>query len=138
MCYLPLRHMKLSVVVPTYNEERTIGQVLDAVLNLDLSSSLGVEMEKEVIVVDDGSCDGTRAILETFRDAPEVRLILHERNKGKGAAVRSGFAVTTGDIVLIQDADFEYDPVEYPQLLDPIVQGRADVVYGSRLSGAGP
>lgn len=129
--------MKLSIVIPAYNEERTIGQVLEAVRKIDLCAALGVDMEKEIVVVDDGSTDRTREILAE-QSSSSIRIILHDRNRGKGAAVRSGFAAVTGDIVLIQDADLEYDPQEYPRLLDPIVAGHADVVYGSRLSGGRP
>lgn len=129
--------MKLSIVVPTYNEASTIAQVLDAVCGVDLSG-LGVEFEKEIIVVDDGSTDETRAILAEYGGLPHVRILLHDRNRGKGAALRTGFEAVTGDVVIIQDADFEYDPQEYPRLLEPIVKGRADVVYGSRLSGGRP
>lgn len=132
------RAMKLSVVIPTYNEERTIGQVIEAVRAVDLSRELAVPLVKEIIVVDDGSTDGSRAILARYASDPEVRVALRERNGGKGAALRAGFALVTGDIVLIQDADCEYDPREYPRLLEPIVAGRADVVYGSRLSGGRP
>lgn len=128
----------LSIVIPTYNEERTIAQVVDAVREVDLCTPLGVEITKEIIVVDDGSTDGTRAILDGYADSRDVCVILHERNSGKGAAVRTGFAAAGGDIVLIQDADFEYDPREFPRLLEPIIMGRADVVYGSRLSGGQP
>lgn len=130
--------MKLSVVVPSYNEERTIVNVIEAVSQVDLASPLGEEIEVEIIVVDDGSTDGTRRLLDTFRDRPDVHVILHECNRGKGAAVRTGFAAVTGDIVIIQDADMEYDPSEFPRLLEPIVNGHADVVYGSRLSGGRP
>lgn len=130
--------MKLSVVVPSYNEERTIVSVIDAVSRVNLTSSLGKEIDVEIIVVDDGSTDGTRRLLDTFRDRPDVHVILHECNQGKGAAVRTGFAAVTGDIVIIQDADMEYDPSEFPRLLEPIVDGHADVVYGSRLSGGRP
>ena len=130
--------MKLSIVIPAYNEERTIVQVLDAVRTIDLESTLGIPVAREIVVVDDGSTDRTRAILEVQAQYPEVRILLHDRNRGKGAALRTGFDAVTGDIVIIQDADFEYDPAEYPLLLEPIVKGRADVVYGSRLSGGRP
>lgn len=130
-----LRRMKLSVVIPSYNEERTIAQVLDAVRDIDLCTPLGVEVEKEILVVDDGSSDRTREILARYEREGAVRVLLHDRNRGKGAALRTGFAALSGDIVIIQDADAEYDPREYPHLLEPIVLGRADVVYGSRLSG---
>jgi glycosyltransferase involved in cell wall biosynthesis len=133
-----LSHMKLSVVVPSYNEERTIMDVIDAVSRVDLASPLGVKVEVEIIVVDDGSTDGTRRLLESCTSRPDVRVILHERNQGKGAAVRTGFGAVTGDVVIIQDADMEYDPSEFPRLLEPIVNGHADVVYGSRLSGGRP
>jgi glycosyltransferase involved in cell wall biosynthesis len=128
--------LTLSIVIPSYNEAKTIGHTIDAVLDVDLSSAAAA-VEKEVIVVDDGSCDGTPAVLASYTDKG-IRVIRHERNRGKGAAIRSGFAAVTGDIVLIQDADLEYDPLEYPALLDPILRGRADVVYGSRLSGGRP
>jgi glycosyltransferase involved in cell wall biosynthesis len=126
----------LSIVIPAYNEARTIAEALDAVLAVDLSS-LDVPIEKEIIVVDDGSSDGTCDVLERYADRG-IRVVRHERNRGKGAAIRSGFAVISGDVVLIQDADLEYDPQDYPRLLDPILRGRADVVYGSRLSGGRP
>lgn len=129
--------MKLSVVIPTFNEERTVAEVLDAVRTVDLSS-LGVDLEREIVVVDDGSTDRTCEILAGYASLPDVHVLYHERNRGKGAALRTGFGAVSGDIVLIQDADFEYDPREYPQLLEPIVKGRADVVYGSRLSGGRP
>jgi glycosyltransferase involved in cell wall biosynthesis len=133
-----LSRMKLSVVVPSYNEARTILQVIDAVSRVDLSSPLGMDIDLEIIVVDDGSTDGTRRLLESCGARPDVRVILHECNQGKGAAVRTGFGAVTGDIVIIQDADMEYDPSEFPRLLEPIVNGHADVVYGSRLSGGRP
>lgn len=128
--------LTLSIVIPSYNEAKTIGHTIDAVLDVDLSSA-AAPVEKEVIVVDDGSCDGTPAVLTGYADRG-IRVIRHAHNRGKGAAIRSGFAAVTGDIVLIQDADLEYDPLEYPALLDPILRGRADVVYGSRLSGGRP
>jgi glycosyltransferase involved in cell wall biosynthesis len=130
--------MKLSVVVPTYNEERTIMNVIAAVSRVDLAAALGKKVELEIIVVDDGSTDGTRRMLDSLDSRPDIRVIVHERNRGKGAAVRTGFAHVTGDIVIIQDADMEYDPTEFPRLLEPIVNGHADVVYGSRLSGGRP
>jgi glycosyltransferase involved in cell wall biosynthesis len=128
----------VSIVIPAYNEERTIADVIDAVLVVDLNGPLGREIVKEIIVVDDGSSDATRSILSRLNGTNGIRVMLHERNQGKGGALRTGFSAVTGDIVIIQDADMEYDPSEYPNLLEPIVQGRADVVYGSRLSGGRP
>lgn len=119
--------MKLSIVIPCYNEKDTIQEILERV-----NSS---PWDKEIIIVDDGSTDGTREILAT-QIAPQVdQIIFHEHNQGKGAALRSGFAAVHGDIVIIQDADLEYDPAEYEQLIKPILEGKADVVYGSRVRG---
>lgn len=125
--------MKLSVVVPVYNEAESVERVLDAV------QAVQTGLELEVVVVDDCSGDGTRDVLRRYAEThPCVRVEYHETNRGKGAALKTGFAKASGDIVLIQDADLEYDPNEYPQLLKPILSGRADVVYGSRFLGGGP
>ncbi|MCD6506387.1 glycosyltransferase family 2 protein [Candidatus Poribacteria bacterium] len=121
---------KLSVVIPVYNEVNTIEEVLEKV------KAVRIPLEKEIIIVDDGSTDGTREKLSEIQKAdPSLRIILHERNMGKGAALRTGFQHVTGQIVIIQDADLEYNPSEYPRLLEPILDGRADVVYGSRFLG---
>ncbi len=120
--------MKLSVVIPCYNETDTIAELVLSVLAAD---TLG--MERELILIDDGSQDGSREqILKLAKLHPEIKPHMHERNMGKGAAVRTGIGLADGDVVLIQDADLEYDPVDYPKLLAPIVKGRADIVYGSR------
>ena len=120
--------MKVSVVIPVYNEIDTIEEILARVDK--------VPIKKEIIVIDDLSIDGTRERLKKIAaDKENVKVIYHNRNKGKGAALRTGFESVTGDIVIIQDADLEYDPNEYPKLLEPITDGRADVVYGSRFIG---
>jgi glycosyltransferase involved in cell wall biosynthesis len=121
-------NMRVSVVIPVYNEVSTIREIVVRVQAVDL--------EKEIIIVDDWSTDGTRELLPEISLSHEnVRVLYHDRNQGKGAALRTGFEVTTGDIVIIQDADLEYDPREYPVLLEPILDGRADIVYGSRFLG---
>jgi glycosyltransferase involved in cell wall biosynthesis len=120
--------MQISVVIPVYNEVSTIREIVVRVQAVDL--------EKEVIIVDDGSTDGTRELLQEITLSHDnVRVLYHDRNQGKGAALRTGFEGATGDIVIIQDADLEYDPREYPVLLEPILDGRADIVYGSRFLG---
>jgi glycosyltransferase involved in cell wall biosynthesis len=119
----------LSVIVPCYNEVASISTVLERVL--------AAPATYEVIVVDDGSTDGTREVLAGIRD-PRVRVLLQPENRGKGAALRRGFAAATADFVIVQDADLEYDPAEFPLLLEPLLDGRADVVYGSRFSSGGP
>lgn len=119
--------MKLSVIIPVYNEVESIQVILKRVQDTKLVN--------EIIVVDDGSKDGTRDVLKKLDGKKGVRVILHEKNKGKGAAVRTGMAEAKGDILLVQDADLEYDPRDYPELLKPIKEGLADVVYGSRFLG---
>ena len=120
--------MKLSVIIPVYNEKNTIEEIIHRVLNVEIG------LEKEIIVVDDCSQDGTREILEELNQ-PNIKVYFHSKNQGKGAALQTGFSKAEGDIILIQDADLEYDPREYPILLEPILDGRADAVYGSRFLG---
>jgi len=122
--------MKLSVTIPVYNEKATINEILKRVSQAPLPA--GVDLE--IVVVDDCSTDGTRAVLNELR-LPGVKVVFHDKNRGKGAALKTGFQNCTGDIVLIQDADLEYDPREYPKLIAPILAGDADVVYGSRFVG---
>lgn len=122
--------MKLSILMPVYNEAETLPEILQRIRAVELDG-----IEKEIIIVDDGSTDGSRQVLQTAAGADDVRVCFHAQNKGKGAAIRSALELVSGDIVLIQDADLEYDPREYPQLLQPILEGRAEVVYGSRFLG---
>jgi glycosyltransferase involved in cell wall biosynthesis len=123
--------MKLSVIMPVYNERNTLRAVVVRVL--------AVPLELELICVDDGSRDGSREILGNLQSQyPQLRIFLQPRNMGKGAALRRGIAEATGDFVIIQDADLEYDPGDYPALLGPLIQDKADVVYGSRFLGSGP
>ena len=124
----PPTYRKLSVIVPVYDERNTVGEILRRMRAVELP------VELEVVVVDDGSTDGTRKVLEQLGDST-VRIVMHPHNKGKGAAIRTGLAHATGDLVLIQDADLEYDPEDWPKLLAPIMKGRARVVYGSRFTG---
>ena len=122
--------MKLSIIMPVYNEASTIDEIVRRVRNVE------VDCAKELIIVDDGSTDGTRGILQMIaHGSPDIKLVVHERNLGKGAAVRTALAHATGDVVLIQDADLEYDPRDYPRLLGPIREGYADVVFGNRFHG---
>ncbi len=119
--------MKLSVVIPCYNELATIDEIVRRVREIPI--------DKEIIIVDDYSTDGTRERLAELGESDDIVVALHGENQGKGAALRTGFREARGDIVLIQDADLEYDPKEYPKLIQPILDGRADVVYGSRFAG---
>ena len=119
----------LSVVIPVYNEVEFVETLVQKVL------AAVPEIEKEILLVDDGSTDGTRDVLKKMEDPPRIRVKLHERNQGKGAALRTGFDMAEGDIVVIQDADLEYDPQDFPRLLAPILEGKADVVFGSRFGG---
>ncbi len=119
--------MKLSVVMPVYNEIRTIEEIIRRVKAVDI--------DKEIVIVDDYSTDGTREYLQKISD-PLIRVFFHEKNMGKGASVRTGVAAAAGDVIVIQDADLEYNPQEYHQLIEPILDGRADVVYGSRFRGS--
>jgi glycosyltransferase involved in cell wall biosynthesis len=122
--------MKLTIVIPVYNELSTIEEILQAVKASPIP-------DKEIILVDDFSTDGTRELIESKLAAEVDQVVYQPRNFGKGAALRAGFQHATGDIVLVQDADLEYDPQQYPVLIEPIVSGRADVVYGSRFAGGG-
>ncbi len=121
----------LSVVIPCFNEAATIADLIERVRRAPIEA-------KQIIVVDDGSTDGTRTLLADLAGAPDLTLILHERNQGKGAALATGFRAARGQICIVQDADLEYDPGEYPLVLGPILAGKADVVFGSRFQGAAP
>jgi glycosyltransferase involved in cell wall biosynthesis len=122
---------KVSILMPVYNETSTIHEIIARVNAVEIPG-----VTKELIIVDDGSQDGTREILQAMPVTDAQKIYFHAQNMGKGAALRTGLHYTTGDIILIQDADLEYDPAEYPELLRPILMGRADVVYGSRMTGA--
>ena len=125
--------MKLSIIIPLYNEEKTIEEIIKRVLKVDLKG-----VEKEIIVVDDGSVDNSAKIVNSFIKnslMKNVKLVRHKKNRGKGAAVRTGIKNSRGDLILIQDADLEYDPNDIPHLLQPILEGKAEVVYGSRFTG---
>jgi glycosyltransferase involved in cell wall biosynthesis len=122
--------VKVSIVIPVYNEKATIKEILRRVQAVKLG------LAREIVIVDDCSNDGTSDILKRLAKRPGLKIVFHDKNRGKGAALRTGFSRASGDIILVQDADLEYDPREYPRLLEPILDGRADVVYGSRfLSG---
>lgn len=128
---LKLKDIKVSIVIPCFNESNSIKDIIKAVIDSPVPN-------KEIIVVDDCSTDGTREIMQQQIEPLVDKIIYHEKNKGKGAALRTGISNVTGDIVIIQDADLEYNPKEYPILLEPFIEGKADVVYGSRFMGGRP
>ncbi len=121
-------YRKLSVIIPVYNERNTVAEAIRR------SRSVEIPLDREIVVVDDGSSDGTTQILSQLQDST-VRVVFHDVNRGKGAAIRTGLTHVTGDLVLIQDADLEYDPEDWPKLLSPVLKGKARVVYGSRFTG---
>ncbi|HEC33730.1 MAG TPA: glycosyltransferase family 2 protein [Chloroflexi bacterium] len=135
--------MKLSVIIPVYNEVGTVAEIIRRVRAVRLAVPVGysdlngqvIQLEREIVVVDDGSTDNTQEVLRSFEGEPDLVIVFHERNQGKGAAVRTALGYATGDVFVIQDADLEYDPRDYPALLQPILEGRAQVVYGSRFRG---
>jgi len=119
--------LKLSVVIPVYNEKKTLSELICRVE--------AVKLEKEIIIIDDASTDGTRDLLKKYEEQERFKVIYQSKNAGKGSALRAGFDKAEGEIIIVQDADLEYDPKEYPLLIEPILDGRADVVYGSRFQG---
>lgn len=138
--------MKLSIIMPVYNEQATLTEIVNRVRSVDLTVDREgtnallqgpIVLEREIVIIDDGSTDGTREILNQWRleNAPDLRIVYHEKNGGKGAALRTGFQQATGDILVIQDADLEYDPRDYVKLLEPLLEGRSAVIYGSRFMG---
>jgi glycosyltransferase involved in cell wall biosynthesis len=133
--------VKVSILIPVYNEHATLREILRRVRAVDLTfdkplyAPVSTPIEKEIVVVDDGSTDGSQAILLEEEAKGDLKVVLHPQNRGKGAAVRTAIGAATGDILLIQDADLEYDPRDFPGLIQPIIEGRADVVYGSRFLG---
>lgn len=122
----------VSILIPCFNEEKTIKKVIDKVLNVDLGN-----ISREIIIINDGSTDQTKTLLENYKDIKNIKLIHHDRNYGKGKALRSGIKDALNDIIIIQDADLEYDPDQYPNLLRPFIETGADIVYGSRFLGGG-
>jgi glycosyltransferase involved in cell wall biosynthesis len=125
---VPANASRLSVIVPVYNESRTVGRIVERLRSIPLAL--------EIIAVDDGSRDGTGEVLKSLHDADQIDILVsHPANRGKGAAIRSGIAAATGDIIVVQDADLEYDPAELPRLIQPIISGQADAVFGSRFLG---
>lgn len=124
---------KLSIVVPVYNEAMMISQAIEKIQKVGLGG-----LEKEIIIVDDYSTDGTKEELSKFKSVNNIKILYHDKNSGKGAALRTGFDAVTGDFVIVQDADLEYDPQDYPRLLKPLLDDKADVVYGSRFTGTEP
>lgn len=138
--------MRLSIIIPVYNERTTLEEIVQRVRAVDLTVNRDgvnplldgpIALERELVIVDDGSTDGTREILDRWRAKPrrDMKIVFHERNSGKGAALRTGFQHASGDVLIVQDADLEYDPRDYVKLLDPLLEGRAPVVYGSRFMG---
>lgn len=121
--------MKISIIIPCYNEYKTINSILDKVINLS-------DFNKEIVIVDDFSTDGTKEVLQKIKDSNEIKTYYNEKNFGKGYCIRKGIEKSTGDIIIIQDADLEYDPSDIPKLINPIKNGNADVVYGSRFIGS--
>ena len=121
--------MKLSIIIPCYNEQKTISVILDKVRNLK-------DYDKEIIVVDDCSTDGTKEILKKLENSTEIKILYNDKNRGKGYCIKKGIDSSTGSVLIIQDADLEYDPNDIPKLINPIKNGNADVVYGSRFAGS--
>lgn len=124
---------KLSIVIPVYNEANTINEIIEKIKRIDLA-----EIDKEIIIIDDFSNDGTREKIKKYENSGNIKLIYHDKNLGKGAALKSGFAIIGGDYAIIQDADLEYDPRDYSLILQPLLENKADVVYGSRFVGNEP